>query len=157
MRTRTRLGVPAAALAIVALMTSAVGRGQPSVRIAPQQLVGAWRLVALDEQQPNGQMHRCDCTGMFVFTPDGHAAVQVMSRDPHAGAGSGYSQAGYEASFGSYVVDERAQTFTFHIEGALVRTLIGTDLARRYALSENRLIVRPTSANEHWSVTWERY
>jgi hypothetical protein len=80
-----------------------------------------------------------------------------MSRNPQAAAGSGYSKGGYEASFGSYVVDQRTHTFTFHIEGALVRTLIGTKLQRRYELSANRLVVRPASSNEHWSVTWERY
>jgi len=34
-----------------------------------------------------------------------------------------YAQGGYEASFGSYEIDERAHNFTYHVEGALVRTL----------------------------------
>jgi lipocalin-like protein len=156
-RSRARSCVAAAALAIISIATSAAAQSRPSVTTGPQQLVGTWRLIALDEQQPNGQMHHCDCSGMFVFTSDGHAAVQVMSRNAQAGAGSGYSQGGYEASFGSYVVDEQTHTFTFHIQGALVRSLIGKDLPRRYELSGNRLVVRPTSTEEHWSVTWERY
>ena len=147
----------AAALAIITFATSASGQSQASSTTGRQQLVGTWRLVALDEPLPNGRTHRCDCSGMFVFTSDGHAAVQVMSRNPRGAAGSGYSQGGYEASFGSYVVDERTHTFTFRIEGALVRTLIGKDLPRGYELSGNRLVVRPTSSEEHWSVTWERY
>jgi hypothetical protein len=147
----------AAALVTIAFATSAAGQNEASPTTGRQQLVGAWRLVALDEPQANGQTHRCDCTGMFVFTPDGHAAVQVMTRNPQDAAGSGYSQGGYEASFGSYAVEERTHTFTFHIEGALVRTLIGKDLPRRYELSGNRLVVRSTNSDEHWSVTWERY
>jgi lipocalin-like protein len=156
-RSRSRSWVAATALSIICLATGAAGQSQPSGTTGGLQLVGSWRLVALDEQQPDGQMHHCDCTGMFVFTSDGHAAVQVMSRDAQGAAGSGYSRGGYEASFGSYVVDEQTHTFNFHVEGALVRTLIGKDLPRRYELSGNRLVVRPTSTEEHWRVTWERY
>lgn len=47
--------------------------------------------------------------------------------------------------------------FTFHIDGALVRTLIGKDLKRAYQISENRLTVRSTDPKEHWEVVWERY
>jgi len=155
-RSRTFAGVATAALVIIAVAASAA-QTPPSAEATRRQLLGSWRLVALDEQQPDGQMHRCDCTGMFVFTADGHAAVQVMSRNARGAAGSGYSQGGYEASFGSYVVDEQTHTFSFHIDGALVRTLIGKNLPRRYELAGNRLVVRPTSSEESWSVTWERY
>lgn len=133
-------------------------QGRASEAIVREQFVGAWRLVALEEGDASGKRHRCDCTGMFVFTRDGHASVQVMSLEPGATAGSTqYSQGGYEASFGSYVVDERKRTFTFHIEGALVRSLIGKDLPRLYEFSGKRLIVKPVSRDEHWRVTWERY
>ena len=37
---------------------------------------------------------------------------------------------GYEATFGSYQINERAHTFTIHVEGALARPLIGKDLPR---------------------------
>jgi len=34
-----------------------------------------------------------------------------------------------------YSVDERSHTFTFHVEGALVRTFVGKDLPRFYEFS----------------------
>jgi hypothetical protein len=74
----------------------------------------------------------------------------------NAEAGSAYAQGGYEASYGSYHIDD-SSTFTFHIDGALVRTLIGKDLKRAYQISENRLTVRSTDPKEHWEVVWERY
>src|SRR6478752_7948203 len=94
---------------------------------APQngqnQLVGAWRLVSIERIEPNGTAATPeDCTGQFVFTADGHAAVQVMYRN--AGAGDRYAQGGYEATFGQYTVDTTTRTFTFHVDGALVRTLV---------------------------------
>lgn len=117
-------------------------------------LIGAWKLVSLEEPGSDGQLHKADCAGQFVFTNDGKAAVQVMYRN--AQTGSAYAQGGYEASYGSYHVDD-ASTFTFHIDGALVRTLIGKDLKRGYEISGKRLTVKSTNPDEHWKVVWERY
>jgi hypothetical protein len=124
------------------------------------RFVGAWRLVWLEEEGADGKVHRADCTGMLVYTRDGHMSVQVMYRNPQPRPGAGpvqYAQGGYEASFGRYEVDERAHTFTFHVEGALVRSLIGQDLTRAYELSGNQLIVKSSNPNEHWRVAWEHY
>jgi hypothetical protein len=129
--------------------------GQHSVR---DRFVGAWRLVAFEELGADGRLHRCDCAGIFVFTRDGDASVQVMRRRPQAGPPAGpvrYSQGGYEASFGRYAIDERAHAFSLHVEGALVRSRIGRDIVSAYALSGTRLFVRPSSPDEHWRVTWE--
>ena len=125
------------------------------------RLIGAWHLVELDRPGPDGKLSKIDCSGLFVFTRDGHLSVQVMERSPkpqaEAAAPEQYSQGGYEASFGSYAVNESAHTFTFHVEGALVRSLIGKDLPRAYSLSGKQLIVKSTQADEHWRVVWEHY
>jgi hypothetical protein len=124
------------------------------------RFVGAWRLASLDQPDAEGRVHRVDCSGLLVYTRDGHMSVQVMQRDPQPQATVGpeqYSQGGYEASYGTYEIDARAHTFTFHVEGALVRTLIGKDLPRAYELSGKQLIVKSTNPDEHWRVVWERY
>ena len=118
------------------------------------RLVGAWKLVSLQEPGGDRQVHKADCAGMFVFTREGKASVQVMYGS--AQTGSAYAQHGYEASYGSYRIED-SSTFTFHIEGAFVRTLIGKDLKRAYEISGNRLTVTSTDPNEHWKVIWERY
>ena len=122
------------------------------------RFVGAWRLAWLEEEGADGKVHRADCTGLLVYTRDGHMSVQVMYRNPQAGTGAGpvqYAQGGYEASFGRYEINERAHSFTYHVEGALVRTLIGKDLTRVYEFSGKQLIVKSSSPNEHWRVVWE--
>jgi Lipocalin-like domain len=126
--------------------------------------VGAWRLAWLEEQAADGRIHRADCTGLLVYTPDGHMSVQVMYRTPPANSQAAtsatpvqYAQGGYEASFGTYAVDEGTHTFTFHVEGALVRTLIGKDLSRLYEFSGKELIVRSPNLEEHWRAAWEHY
>jgi len=124
------------------------------------RLNGAWRLVWLEEPDADGKVHRADCTGLLVYTRDGHMSVQVMYRNPHTGGQAGlvqYAQGGYEASFGTYQINENAHTFTFHVEGAMVRTLIGKDLPRVFELSGNQLIVKSTNPDEHWRVAWEHY
>ena len=124
-----------------------------------ERFVGAWRLAWMEEPGADGKVHRADCTGQFVFTRDGSASVQVMYRNP-GGGDTGpvqYAQGGYEASYGRYDIDDRAQTWTFHVEGAMVRSLVGKDLKRRYEFSKNLLIVTPSSPDEHWRVAWERY
>ena len=83
-----------------------------------------------------------------------------MYRNPQTGGQAGpvqYAQGGYEASFGTYQIDENSHTFVFHVEGAMVRSLIGKDLPRAYEFSGNQLVVKSTNPNEHWRVAWERY
>jgi hypothetical protein len=124
------------------------------------RFIGAWRLAWLEEADAEGNVHRADCAGMLVFTREGRMSVQVMYQDARAGATSGpvqYAQGGYEASFGRYEIDEGAHRFTYHVEGALVRSLVGKDLTRRFELSGQQLIVRSSSPNEHWRVAWEHH
>ena len=142
-----------AILAVIGL--ASVSAGQEG-----NQLIGAWRLAWLEQPDAGGQLHKVDCTGLLVYTRDGHMSVQVMERNPPAqanGESNQYSQGGYEASWGTYKVDERAHTFTFHVEGALVRSLVGKDLPRSYELSGRQLIVKSTRVDEHWKVAWERF
>ena len=123
-------------------------------------LIGAWKLMELDEPGPDGKIKMVDSSGMFIFSPNGHLSVQVMDRTPTAQNRAGpeqYSQGGYEASYGSYTVDEHAHTFTFHVEGALVRSLVGKDLVRAFEIAGKRMIVKSIRKDEHWRVVLERY
>jgi Lipocalin-like domain len=136
------------------------GQERDSKQEIQDRLIGAWRLAWLEEPDAAGTIHKTDCAGLLVYTRDGHMSVQVMYRNPPTGGQAGplqYAQGGYEASFGSYRVDEDSHTFTFHVEGALVRSLIGKDLPRAYEMSGNQLVVKSTNPNEHWRVAWEHY
>ena len=142
------------AFSIVMLAAMAISQELPQSSTNQNRFVGAWKLVSLEEPGADGRVHKADCDGMFVFTSEGRASVQLMYQNVHSA--SAYSQGGYEASYGSYRIDS-SSTFTFHIDGALVRTLVGKELKRAYQISGNRLIVKSTDPNEHWKVTWERY
>jgi hypothetical protein len=158
MRKRLSLGLVFLLMGITAATASGAqdGGGNDSFR---DRFVGAWRLASLDQEGADGKTHTSDSTGLLVFTRDGHMSVQVMDRNPPAQAATGpeqYSQGGYEASFGTYEIND-AHAFTYHVEGALVRTLIGKDLPRAFEFSGKQLIVKSTRPDEHWRVVWERY
>ena len=157
MRRLLLLGVIVASILVAPMLS----RGQDHDANAGirDRFVGAWRLVWLEEPDAKGEIHKADCTGLLVYTRDGHMSVQVMYRNVQgegAAAPVQYAQGGYEASFGRYEVND-ARTFTFHVDGALVRSLIGKDLKRSYELSGNQLIVKSPDPNEHWRVAWEHY
>ncbi len=147
-------------LAVTSLATLSGSPARDANEGIRDRFIGAWRLGWLEEVGADGRVHRPDCTGMLVFTREGRISVQVMYQDPQAGTAAGpvqYAQGGYEASFGRYEIDASARTFTYHVEGALVRSLIGKELKRRFEVSGNRLIVRSSNPNEHWRVAWEHY
>ncbi len=151
------LGVLSLLMGMSATTQSSGQVGNGSIQ---ERFVGAWRLASLEQEGADGKIHKSDSTGLLVFTRDGHISVQVMDRNPQTQTAAGpelYSQGGYEASFGTYQIDESARTFTFHVEGALVRTLIGKDLPRAFEFSGKQLIVKSTRPDEHWRVVWEHY
>ena len=45
------------------------------------RFVGAWKLVSVEQQGVDGQLHKVDRAGMLVFARDGRASVQVMYRN----------------------------------------------------------------------------
>ena len=84
-------------------------------------------------------------------------SAPVKKQKPFFVVGIGASAGGYEASFGTYEIDEAAHHFTFHVEGALVRTLVGKDLTRVFEFSGKQLIVKSAIPDEHWRVAWEHF
>jgi hypothetical protein len=134
--------------------------GNASPGSAKEKLVGAWHMVSMEEQGADGKVtHHADRSGMLVLSADGHFSVQVMYPEAASAESASpvYAKGGYEATFGSYEIDEQAHTVTEHVQGSLVRTLVGKDLPRLYKLSDGRLRLRSARSDEHWSVTWEHY
>jgi hypothetical protein len=123
-----------------------------------ERLVGAWRLKSMNG--PDGKPLTSGMpAGMLIYTGDGHMSVQLMYPKSAVSLSNEYVLNGYEASFGSFVVDEATHTVTHHVLGANTGdVLAGKDLPRVYQFTpDGRLVIRPARADEHWSVTWEHY
>jgi hypothetical protein len=122
------------------------------------RFVGAWRLAWMEEPGPDGRMTRiADRTGTLMYTRDGRTSVQIQFPPSQASVSNDYVLGGYEASFGTFEVNEAAQTITRHVEGSITRGLVGQRLTRAYRFSDGRLTMRSVRPEERWSVTWERY
>ncbi len=125
-----------------------------------ERLIGAWHLARIDAPGPDGKsMDGPQPKGMLIYTRDGHMSVQLMYPKSANAQSNEYVQDGYEASFGSYDVDEATHTLTHHVQGSNTRDLlVGKDLPRLYQFTDDgKLIIRSARAEEHWSVTWEHY
>ena len=116
-------------------------------------ILGAWRIASLEQPGPDGQAQETPCCGLLTLTADGHMAVQVMLPERMINA---YSHGGYEASYGTFKLAPDGKSMVFHVEGALVRDLVGRDLPRVIRREGNRLIITPTNPAEHWRVIWQR-
>jgi hypothetical protein len=127
---------------------------------AREKLIGAWHLVRIDAPGPDGKpASGPQPKGMLLYTQDGHMSVQLMYPASANLLSNEYVLRGYEASFGSFEVDETAHTVTHHVQGSITRDqLVGKDLPRKFEFApDGKLIIRSTRPDEHWFVTWVHY
>jgi len=149
--------VPAFFVAIAVFAQPQSANQQSSDR---ERLIGAWHLVSIAAPGPDGKtMVVSHPKGMLIYTRDGHMSVQLMYPVSAGAQTNEYVQQGYEASFGSFDVNEAAHTLTHHVQGSVTRDLlVGKDLPRAYRFTEDgHLIIRSVRPEEHWTVTWEHY
>jgi len=161
---RTSFGWIVAAVTVLTLtgVSSPQSAEKADASSVKEKLVGAWRLAWEDEQGTDGKMkHIVDHKGTIVYTRDGHMSVQIMLPNTNAPRDVDnpvkYDQGGYEAYYGTYEVNEEAHTVTHHVQGSLVRALVGKDLTRVYQFSDGQLILKSSRADEHWTIAWEHY
>jgi hypothetical protein len=122
-----------------------------------ESLIGVWRLARIEAPGSDGNATRPK--GMLIYTRDGHMSVQLMYPRSASTLSNEYVKDGYEASFGSYDVDESTHTVTHHVQGSVTRDLlVGKDLPRVYQFTEDgHLVIKSSRPDEHWSATWEHY
>jgi hypothetical protein len=131
-----------------------------AAQTAREKLIGAWHLVRIDASGPDGRpASGPQPKGMLVYTRDGHMSVQLMYPASAKTLSNEYVVKGYDASFGSYDIDENAHTVTHHVQGSITRNqLVGKDLPRKFKFTpDGHLIIRSTRPDEHWFVTWAHY
>jgi hypothetical protein len=97
--------------------------------------------------------------GMLIYTRDGHMSVHLMYPKSAAALSNDYVKNGYEASFGSFDLNEAAHTVTHNVQGSNTGDLlVGKDLPRVYQFrADGHLVIRSARPDEHWSATWEHY
>ena len=125
-----------------------------------KRLIGTWRLV--DVVNEKGEKIRGpNPTGFIMYDDSGNMAVQMMpdwERPKFALGKSTPEQAkaavdAYSAYFGTYTVDEKAETVTHHRKGNVNPGDL-SDLVRQPIFQGNRLILKALNSNN--SIIWER-
>jgi Lipocalin-like domain len=147
-----------AGLSVLAFAQSAANKGSKP-KSDRAKLIGAWHLESLGELGPDGKLSSMSgLKGELVYTADGHMSVQIMYPDSAANVSNDYVLNGFEASFGSYVLDEAKHIVTHHVQGSITHGLVGRDLRRVYQLTDDgRLIIKSVNPDEHWQVVWVHY
>ena len=145
----------------VAMTVSLAASGQTTKNdSAREKLIGAWHLVHIDSPEPDGKSASGpQPEGMLIYTQDGHMSVQLMYPGSAETLSNEYVLKGYEASFGSFDVDEATHTLTHHVQGSITRDLlVGKNLPRKFEFTpDGHLIIRSARPDEHWFVTWAHY
>ncbi|MFY1830961.1 lipocalin-like domain-containing protein [Myxococcus fulvus] len=138
------------------------------------ELVGAWKLVSLENVQPDGRRNHpfgIHLLGRLMYDAQGNMSVQLMRRDraPFESPDPLASQAeetkaamdGSAVYFGTYSVDEETRVVSHAIEGSLFPNWTGS-VQRRHALVEGEklsLRTEPMSIGGSSAVmvlTWRR-
>lgn len=125
-----------------------------------ERLIGAWHLVHIESPGADGKsMGISKPKGMLIYTRDGHMSVQLMYPASASSLSNNYVRNGYEASFGSFTINEGTHTLTHHVQGSITGdVLVGKDLPRIYTFTrDGHLVIRSANPEEHWSVTWQHY
>ncbi|MGC2402697.1 MAG: lipocalin-like domain-containing protein [Acidobacteriaceae bacterium] len=156
-----RYGAWVATLAISGLVHVQSAKPQESGHASDRErLIGAWHLEHINSLGQDGKpIDVPQPLGMLIYARDGHMSVQLMYPKSAKTLSNEYVENGYEASFGSYDVDDAKHVLTHHVQGSNTRDLlVGKDLPRVYQFTADaKLIIRSARPDEHWSVTWEHY
>ena len=152
-----RVAIVLACVALPITLSTDLRGSQVTAQSDRDRFVGAWRLAWMEEPGPDGSItRRTDRKGSLLYTRDGRMAVQIQFPESQSSVSNDYISNGYEASFGTYEVNEQAHTITRHVEGSITRGLVGQSLTRAYRFSDGGLTMRSVRAEERWSTMWER-
>lgn len=125
-------------------------------RAHAQAPIGTWELISRTDSsaagvQPADGPLGADPIAWISYDARGHVQAQLMARDrakaaqaaapsaadPNNSAASG----GYDAYFGTYVIDAKAGTVTHHLTGALTAGDVGRTLTRHFARNGDEMVI----------------
>jgi Lipocalin-like domain len=142
-------------------------------------IVGTWQLVSRIDRTSRGELVPepelgSDPVALLIYDRAGHVAAQLMRRnrdtkpptEPQAspmarGTNNSGASGGYDAYFGTYVLDRERRTVTHTLIAALVAADVGKRLTRQFRVTEDELdIWFSTTAADGREVTrtlkWKR-
>jgi len=130
-------------------------------------LPGTWQLQSRIDVTAAGERRLEPSLGddpiaLLIYDRSGHFAAQFMKRDrsvlvadgPSGAKNNSRAQGGYDAYFGTYTVDDAAQTVTQRLQAALSKENVGSVLTRAMEVRGDSLVIRiETTAADGAAVT----
>lgn len=112
-----------------------------------RQLVGTWKLMTWEDRpspdKPWTHMYGEHPFGLFIYTADGHVAIQVMRNgppDPTLVQRPGLNDT-FHAYYGTFTVDEAKHIVVHHVEASESASMVNTDQPREFELKGDQLIL----------------
>ena len=111
----------------------------PALKVA---VIGTWKLDSRAVRQADGSesiapSYGPNPVGYITYDSVGHMSIQQMR--PNRPKKD--TMDGYEAYFGTYIVDEQKKTVTHHIEGDLLAERVGKDFQRDLEIKGDELML----------------
>jgi len=126
-------------------------------------LIGTWELLSREDRTLAGEPRLepslgSDPIALLFFDRQGHFAAQFMKRNrstmaepgatgPAGGPNNSRARGGYDAYFGTYVVDEPAGTIATCLVGALSPENVGQVFVRHISVAGDELTIRLETAS----------
>jgi len=134
---------------------------------ANSDFAGTWRLLSRIDKTKDGKIIPeaslgSDPIAILFYDPKGNMSVQIMRRTRNdntviisASQDSGNSSAfnGYDAYFGTYLIDTLNHLVKHRIQGAIDPKDIGKELIRNYSFSGDTLLLWFNTLNANVKVT----
>jgi hypothetical protein len=139
------------AIYLAALLASSVPAHGSSAQKDP--LMGAWELLEYVDVPEGGQPLNgfgSNPIGMFVFTPDGHVSISLMTNPRPTESATPYPDPDacvpdwYCSYFGSYTYDPKGPSWTTHVVGGNIPSYLGTDQRRQFKIEGDVLTISET-------------
>jgi Lipocalin-like domain len=139
-----------------------------------QSFVGTWRLLSFEARDMKGKGEYPlgeHVSGQLIYDAAGNMSAHVMRNDrplfaaddPARGTDPEVRAAFdcHASYFGTYTIDQAAQTVTHHVQGAWYPNWIGKDQVRHFKFDGSRLVLSSPSLvsdgeSLEYVLTWER-
>jgi hypothetical protein len=152
------------------LLTSGLSPASAQGRTLKDRFVGTWKLVSIETRNAKGEVippaagANQNRIGYIVFDDAGYMAVTIMPLGRKKAAGAQMTDeeaqaalAGYAGYFGTFTINEKEPSVTYHVEGSIDPAL-PRDQKRFFEMSGNRLTLKPPPgpSGSQQRFTWER-
>ena len=158
------------------LTWAAIARVEAAGDSTLAQLVGAWRLVSIEERDADGKRvtpldYGPEPIGLLIYTATGQMSAQAMRRGrPHLPSDDVHlappeqakaALVGYNAYFGTFEVRAKEGLIIHHVQGSMIPNWEGGQQLRRFTLTGDRLVLEPPAIQAAGQkrvrrLTWER-